>query len=61
MKMKSSVNRWNNDKKSMHTAYRCKQQKPTEVCMVEMTAAGVDPRAVMIHFHDTSATFSAMM
>lgn len=38
----------------MNTATRSKQQEPHKEAMVEVTTASVDPRAVVIHLHDTS-------
>lgn len=41
----------NEDDGGMGAAQRSKQQEAGEVCVVQMSAAVVDPRAVVVHLH----------
>ena len=55
-KVNSPVYTWYKYKESMDTTTWCKKEKPGKVGMVEMTAASVNPWAMVVHLHHTSVT-----
>ena len=58
--MKSSVDGWKQGAQGMKTTTGSEEKKVAEVGVVEVTAASVDPGAVVVERHDASSAVLAV-
>ena len=61
VKVESAVHRGDEDDEGVGAADRSPQEEQHEVCLIEVTRASADPRAVVIHLHHAPVALTAVV